>query len=127
MSPVKDLTQAQYDAKLTSYGMRATKQFALGYVEVVPGTMVCAFNGGKSRSAQLAYLLRERDRLIAAQALAARKAEFHHEMHGRLLAMIPNAGPAEAAALRYATQLMALSQPWQRKVDQQPAAMQVFK
>lgn len=76
--PVRDMTQAQFDAALAKHGMQRTG--FMGYVTVYRSargsTSVYPGNAGTRRRAQLAYLLRERDKAEAEhkRALAARAA-----------------------------------------------------
>jgi hypothetical protein len=56
--PVRDMTRAQFRAALKRNGI---KQGAFGYFDVTDRLMVYARNGGDSRRAQIAYLIRKRD------------------------------------------------------------------
>ena len=56
------MTQAQFAAALARNGI---KPDAMGYYSVTASAMVYAANGGNTRRARLAYLLREQRRIIA--------------------------------------------------------------
>lgn len=59
----RDMTKAQFLAALQRHGMRW--EGFMGYVNLgVPGRSICSsvYNAGMNRRAQLAYLLRERER-----------------------------------------------------------------
>lgn len=58
----RDLTQAQFDAKLAKHGMRYA---VMGYVHITESTMVCRFNAGERLRDQFNYLLREQKRALA--------------------------------------------------------------
>ena len=52
----RDLTQKQFDKKLTQYGMK--KQPFMGYVDIGNNIHVSRWNAGDNRRAQLAYLIK---------------------------------------------------------------------
>lgn len=59
----RDMTRAQFLAALERHGMRP--EGFLGYVDLgIPGHLIAVsrFNAGKNRRAQLAYLLRSREK-----------------------------------------------------------------
>jgi hypothetical protein len=72
----RDLTRLQFVAALRRHGMEPV---AFGYVAVTSKSEGCceldvyAPNAGPRRRAQLAYLLRERDRYLASVAQERRK------------------------------------------------------
>lgn len=58
----RDLTKKQYSEALARNGI---KPDAMGYYSVTASAMVYAANGGNTRRARLAYLLREQRRIVA--------------------------------------------------------------
>ena len=62
---MRDMTERQFQAACERHGFRAVG--FMGYYALPPdGTRhVCALNGGRSRRAMLAYLIRESDRAAA--------------------------------------------------------------
>ena len=62
---MRDLTQAQFENALKRNGM---KREMFGYVHVAEQSSVYPRNAGRNRRAQLAYLLRERERILTREA-----------------------------------------------------------
>ena len=63
MKPPRDITKRQFDAALKRYGMKPAG--FMGYVEIdITGHRigVCKLNAGYNRRAQLAYLIKQRDK-----------------------------------------------------------------
>ena len=61
----RDMSAKEYEVALARNGL--TRRWYMGYVGIGNNTFVCALNAGPRRRDQLAYLLRERERVQSKQ------------------------------------------------------------
>ncbi len=113
----KDFTKAEFLEKLATYGMEATRSIFedMGYVRVYGTTSVCRFNGGKTLRKQLAYLLKERERL---QAFAEER-ELRSRYHARQIKALEATARGDAAV--YALSVLKNCSPWTWPTERLPA------